>query len=478
MDGLVRDNASFTASPAVPIAAPLAAIAGLSQPVESALYLWGFNIRGQTSHRAGLRGDPRTWRCQRAPLRIAREKFRARDGQPVALVSVACGLEHSAAVGIDGSLFTWGSNEYGQLGDGTEQSSRDPNKVAALEEAGEEVTAVACGAQRTAAITPCSQILLSTSSSSHPSSLPSPYGEPIRVAALEEAGEEVTVEACDAQCTAAIASSVSLLFSPLDLSFSCREPTRVAALEEAGEEVTAVACGAQCTAAITRRRADGRGRGKRRGGSAEHGGGGEEEGEEGRLWVWGQNQNSNLPRLIRGAFPPKTVVIQVSCGDSHAAAVSNTGLLQTWGYNEHGQLGIGRACDGLQKPHLVASFQRFLDDPPLTCPDSIRIVAVACGGFHTAAVDARGEMYTWGGGLMGQLGHRTLQARGGTCEVVPRRVVALEGVSVTQVACGRTHTCALTHRGALYIWGAGRDGQLGTGPTSASSCDGMLLTFI
>ncbi|CAI5531974.1 unnamed protein product [Closterium sp. Naga37s-1] len=50
------------------------------------------------------------------------------------------------------------------------------------------------------------------------------------------------------------------------------------------------------------------------------------------------------------------VVIQVSCGDSHAAAVSNTGLLQTW-------------------------------------------------GFHTAAVDARGEMYTWEGGLLGQLGH-------------------------------------------------------------------------
>ncbi|CAI7854056.1 unnamed protein product, partial [Closterium sp. NIES-54] len=179
--------------------------------------------------------------------------------------------------------------------------------------------------------------------------------------------------------------------------------------------------------------------------------------------------NSNLPRLMRGAFPPKTVVVQVSCGDSHAAAVSNTGLLQTWGYNEHGQLGIGRACDGLQKPHLVSSFQRFLDDPPLTCPDGIRIVAVACGGFHTAAVDTRGEMYTWGGGLQGQLGHRTLQAWGGMCEVVPRRVVALEGIVVTQVACGRTHSCALTHRGALYIWGAGRDGQLGTGPSSASS---------
>ncbi|CAI5517812.1 unnamed protein product [Closterium sp. Naga37s-1] len=504
MDGLVRDNASFTASPAVPTAAPLAAIAGLSQPVESALYLWGYNLRGQTSHRAGLRGDPRTWRCQRAPLRIAREKFRARDGQPVALVSVACGLEHSAAVGIDGSLFTWGSNEYGQLGDGTEQSSRcvdsvdsidltfslgidgslstcgsneygqlgdgaaaltaltpallastpplfpsfsllsvlffslvprfsyrEPIRLATLGEAGEEVTAVACGAQCTAAITPfLCDLPLS----------PSPCREPIKVPALDEAGEDVTAVACGAQ-----------------------EPIRVAALEEAGEEVTAVACGAQCTAAITRRRADGRGRGKRRGGNAEHGGSGE---EEGRLWVWGQNQNSNLPRLMQGAFPPKTVVVQVSCGDSHAAAVSNSGLLQTWGYNEHGQLGIGRACDGLQKPHLVTSFQRFLDDPPLTCPHGVRIVAVACGGFHTAAVDARGEMYTWGGGLMGQLGHRTLQARGGTCEVVPRRVVALEGVSVTQVACGRTHTCALTHRGALYIWGAGRDGQLGTGPTS------------
>lgn len=65
---------------------------------------------------------------------------------------------------------------------------------------------------------------------------------------------------------------------------------------------------------------------------------------------------------------------------------------------------------------------------------------------------------------MGQLGHCSLQY--GDKELVPRRVVALDGISTKDIACGGVHTCALTSKGALYAWGGGQAGQLGLGPQS------------
>lgn len=72
--------------------------------------------------------------------------------------------------------------------------------------------------------------------------------------------------------------------------------------------------------------------------------------------------------------------------------------------------------------------------------------------------------YTWGLGSMGQLGHVSLQS--GDKELIPRRVVGLDGVSMKEVACGGVHTCALSLEGALYAWGGGQAGQLGLGPQS------------
>lgn len=72
--------------------------------------------------------------------------------------------------------------------------------------------------------------------------------------------------------------------------------------------------------------------------------------------------------------------------------------------------------------------------------------------------------YTWGLGSMGQLGHCSLQY--GDKELLPRRVAALDGICIKDVACGGVHTCAVTVDGALYAWGGGQVGQLGLGPQS------------
>ena len=86
---------------------------------------------------------------------------------------------------------------------------------------------------------------------------------------------------------------------------------------------------------------------------------------------------------------------------------------------------------------------------------TVEIVRIATGG-HTCALGARGELYTFGNGKHGQLGHGE-----GRAESAPRRVMALRGVRVLGIACGDFHTLALADDGLVYTWGAGSFGELG-----------------
>ena len=92
----------------------------------------------------------------------------------------------------------------------------------------------------------------------------------------------------------------------------------------------------------------------------------------------------------------------------------------------------------------------------------LRVTAVSCGGQHAAVLDAAGDVFTWGRGGFGRLGHgddMPLHA--------PRRVEALRGVAggadAAMVSCGFAYTAALDRQGRLYTWGAGENGRLGTG---------------
>ncbi|XAR51621.1 hypothetical protein NMG60_11006300 [Bertholletia excelsa] len=302
-------------------------------PTRSAIYIWGYNQSGQT----GRKGKERNLRI---PKQLPPELFGCPAGVNSRWLDIACGLEHTAAVASDGSLFTWGANEFGQLGDGTEKGRKQPKKVKQLQT----------------------------------------------------------------------------------------------------EFVISAACGAHCTAAIAEPR--------------------ENDGtlSTRRLWVWGQNQGSNSPRLYWGAFSPNTLIRQVSCGSVHVVALSEDGLLQAWGYNEYGQLGRGVTCEGLQGARVISAYAKFLDE----APEFVKITQVSCGEYHTAAISENGEVYSWGLGSMGQLGHCSLQY--GDKELLPRRVVGLDGIFVKDIACGGIHTCAVTEKGALYAWGGGQAGQLGLGP--------------
>lgn len=83
---------------------------------------------------------------------------------------------------------------------------------------------------------------------------------------------------------------------------------------------------------------------------------------------------------------------------------------------------------------------------------------LSCGGFHTAVVTEDGRLYTFGGGEHGQLGHNDRVNK-----VKPTFVQALDGVFVSQITCGWSHSVALTGKGKIYTWGNGDHGKLGHG---------------
>ncbi|KAE8786579.1 putative E3 ubiquitin-protein ligase HERC1 [Hordeum vulgare] len=148
-------------------------------------------------------------------------------------------------------------------------------------------------------------------------------------------------------------------------------------------------------------------------------------------------------------------VYHVDCGVKHAALVTKNGEVFTWGEESGGRLGHGSREDYV-RPSLVNSLAVSNVD------------FVACGEFHTCAVTTAGELYTWGDGThnIGLLGHGT-----DISHWIPKRISgALDGLQVAYVSCGTWHTALITTTGQLFTFGDGTFGVLGHGNRESISC--------
>ncbi|XP_024029392.1 PH, RCC1 and FYVE domains-containing protein 1 [Morus notabilis] len=147
-------------------------------------------------------------------------------------------------------------------------------------------------------------------------------------------------------------------------------------------------------------------------------------------------------------------VHHIACGVRHAALVTRQGEIFTWGEESGGRLGHGVGKDTMQ-PRLVESLSTAVVD------------FVACGEFHTCAVTMAGELYTWGDGThnAGLLGHGT-----DVSHWIPKRISGpLEGLQVASVTCGPWHTALVTSNGQLFTFGDGTFGVLGHGDRESLS---------
>ncbi|TVU41524.1 hypothetical protein EJB05_15052 [Eragrostis curvula] len=148
----------------------------------------------------------------------------------------------------------------------------------------------------------------------------------------------------------------------------------------------------------------------------------------------------------------RTPIDLISCpvsqvnGDSPDAVTTE---VFSWGSGTNYQLGTGNSH--IQKlPCKVDALH------------GSSIKTVAASKFHSVAVSSDGELYTWGFGRGGRLGHPDIHSGQSTAVITPRQVtVGLGRKRVNVVAAAKHHTVIATDAGELFTWGSNREGQLG-----------------
>ncbi len=145
----------------------------------------------------------------------------------------------------------------------------------------------------------------------------------------------------------------------------------------------------------------------------------------------------------------------IQAGGSHSLAVTDGGSVYAWGGGQFGDLGDGGAAQRNEPVRVRADQQDsgagFLED----------ITTVTAGTSYSMARSSDGHVYTWGAGGNGRLGTGDAQARS-----FPTRVTSGMMADVVQISASVGHSLALTTDGAVFAWGAGGSGRLGNGATA------------
>ena len=135
---------------------------------------------------------------------------------------------------------------------------------------------------------------------------------------------------------------------------------------------------------------------------------------------------------------------------AHSLLLTSTGRVLSFGTGQYGALGHGFS-DGKQLPDYLRP--KYID-----ALSNARCVCVSAGELHSAAVSVDGDVYTWGDGFCGQLGHGDKKP-----QVSPVQVTngGLDDECVSHVSCGARHTLAVTEDGEAFSFGLGHFGVLG-----------------
>ena len=173
-------------------------------------------------------------------------------------------------------------------------------------------------------------------------------------------------------------------------------------------------------------------------------------GENGTVWAWGNNMHGQLGdrgtsamRSIPIQVQNLTNVVAVSAGSSHSVALKEDGTVWAWGINLNGQLGDG------------TSINRNL---PVQVQNIDNVIDIRAGLSHTIALKEDGTVWAWGWNQHGQLGDGTM-----INSSVPVQVNTLANIISIEVHTSASHSVALREDGTVWAWGNNTHGQIGDG---------------
>jgi len=161
---------------------------------------------------------------------------------------------------------------------------------------------------------------------------------------------------------------------------------------------------------------------------------------------------STKPAWIRDGFAT------VNTFRLHACAMDAYGVTWCWGYNSEGELGNGY---GGSSPGPQTCSNNACAKYPFPVSSYVRFTAVSAGDYSSCGISADGGAYCWGSNNLGQLGNGSI-----TESDLP--IAVSGGLKFASLSVGSDHACGLTTSGAAYCWGFNNSGQLGDGTTSSS----------
>uniref|UniRef100_A0AAY5ETU1 non-specific serine/threonine protein kinase n=1 Tax=Electrophorus electricus TaxID=8005 RepID=A0AAY5ETU1_ELEEL len=322
---------------------------------------------------------------------------------------VCAGETHFAVVTVEKELYTWsvqgGAKMVGQLGHGDQASYRQPRKVERLQ--GKAIRQVACGADFTACVTDEDQMYMFGSDY---------YG---CIGVENEMGMEV--------------------LEPVLLEFFAERPVRQ------------VSCGDNHVVVLTHR-----------GDICSWGCG-----EHGRLGLDCEDDFSS-PMLVE--VPKGASIDSVYCGSDGTFFLTESGRVLACGNNEQNKLGLNQVlpytCLSLLCNHLcsicfpLCGYQEIPYTTTLTLVKQLarfKIQVISPGKTHTAAIDERGRLMTFGSNKYGQLGVKDFKKHLG----VQLLLGPFGGKVVSKVSCGDGFTIAATEDNQIFAWGNAGNGRLG-----------------
>ncbi len=170
------------------------------------------------------------------------------------------------------------------------------------------------------------------------------------------------------------------------------------------------------------------------------------------LWCWGKNDSGQLGigSLTSGFEPTKILYASwetISAGTNHSCAVKDDGTLWCWGNNDKSQLGDGGTTEGNITKQIGTE----------TSWTSISLGNQFSCGIR-AISDSDQQLYCWGQNNLGQLGLGTN---------TPKEALQTEVASATPwkaISAGDSHACAIKQDQSLWCWGNASQGQLAISP--------------
>jgi alpha-tubulin suppressor-like RCC1 family protein len=341
----------------------------------------------------------------------------------VTATEVAAGNAFKLALGSDGSVYAWGNNVSGQLGNGTTVTSATPIKVKLP--AGVTATAIAAGDSHSLAVgsdgllyawgangsEQLGDVALSLTNRSTPVRVFLPAGVTATAIAAGMShslaiGSDGVLYAWGAHNYGGITPGGQIVTGPQKVSM----PTGVTKVE-------AVAAGSGYSLVVA----------------------------DGSVYGWGVNDQGQLGNDKTNHLIPVKVaglagvtVDAVAAGYAHSLALASDGSVYAWGADSAGQLGDGTTTQQLT-PVKVA------------LPAGVKATAVAAGSNYSLALASDGSVYAWGYNGQGQLGDGTTTSHGTPVKAAPPANV----ITVDAVAAGYMDSMAAASMGSGPIISGG-----------------------